>query len=153
MTDRDKIVVLSFDEVYIAHDVCYDKAIDQVLGPHKTVQVVMVRGLFKSWKQPVFYSYDTPITASILNNIISKLYNCGYNVAEVTSDMGPTNISLWNSLKIAHTNSSFLHPNTGKNIYVFADVPHLLKLIRNKIIDHGFNVVTENANTLSSYKL
>lgn len=115
MSDRDKIVVLSFDEVYIAHDVCYDKAIDQVLGPHQTVQVVMVRGLFKSWKQPVFYSYDTPMTASI--------------------------ISLWNSLKITQTNSSFLHPNTGKNIHVFADVPHLLKLIRNNIIDHGFNMV------------
>jgi len=73
----------------------------------------------------------------------------GFNVVAVTSDMGPTNIFLWNSLNITPTKNSFLHPDSGKNIHFFADVPHLLKLIRNNIIDHGFNIETENGNTLS----
>jgi len=48
MDENDKLVSLSFDEVYISHDICYDKISQQVIGPHKTVQVVMARGIFKS---------------------------------------------------------------------------------------------------------
>jgi len=43
MNENEKLVSLSFDEVYISHDICYDKITEQVIGPQKTVQVVMVR--------------------------------------------------------------------------------------------------------------
>jgi len=52
--------------------------------------------------------------------------------------MGPTNIGLWKSLNITPSSPSFINPVTLKNIYVFAYVPHLLKLIRNHFIDRGF---------------
>jgi len=32
-------------------------------------------------------------------------------------------------------NTSFLHPTTCKPIHVFADIPHMLKLARNHLID------------------
>ncbi|CAI6358447.1 unnamed protein product [Macrosiphum euphorbiae] len=52
--------------------------------------------------------------------------------------MGPTNIRLWKSLGITPTKTSFSHPISGKPIYMFADVPHLMKLVRNHFIDSGF---------------
>lgn len=45
MDEKDKITALSIDEVYIAHDICFDKVNEKVIGPHKTVQVIMARGL------------------------------------------------------------------------------------------------------------
>jgi len=138
MDEKDKITALSFDEVYIAHDICFDKAIEKVIGPHKTVQVIMARGLIAKWKQPIFYAYDTPMTKLILEEIISKLHCSGYNVVSVTSDMGTGNVGLWKSMEISHDNPSFSHPITGRAVHVFADVPHLIKLLRNHFIDHGF---------------
>ena len=32
----------------------------------------------------------------------------------------------------------FKHPKTDKNVYIVPDAPHLLKLLRNWFIDHGF---------------
>ncbi|KAF0761368.1 general transcription factor II-I repeat domain-containing protein 2-like [Aphis craccivora] len=52
----------------ISHDICFDKAAQQVLRPHKTVQVVMVRGICKSWKQPIFYYCDTSMTELLLSS-------------------------------------------------------------------------------------
>lgn len=139
------VVSLSFDEVYISHDICYDKISQQVIGPHKTVQVVMARGIFKSWKQVVYYKYDTQMTSDILLEIITNLYKIGYTVVSVTSDMGPTNMGLWKSMNVSHTNSSFNHPlMTDRRFHVFADAQHLLKLIRNNFLDHGFFLKNNN---------
>lgn len=56
----------------------------------------------------------------------------------MVSDMGPTNRTLWNSLNINIENTSFENPFNGKNVHIFADVPHLIKLARNHLLDHGF---------------
>lgn len=65
----------------------------------------MARSIFKSWKQVVYYKYDTPMTSDILLEIITNLYSIGYTVVSVTSDMGPTNMGLWKSMNVSHTNS------------------------------------------------
>jgi len=44
MFGNDKITVISFDETYISRKICYDKGKDQIIEPHKCVQVVMTRG-------------------------------------------------------------------------------------------------------------
>jgi len=44
LSRNEKIVILSFDETYVSHKMCYDKGNEQILGPHKCVQVVMARG-------------------------------------------------------------------------------------------------------------
>lgn len=108
-----------------------------VLEPHKTVQVMIVRGLVSNWKQPVYYSYDSPMK-EVLHNVISILYDSGYNVVAMTSDMGSTNIALWKTLGVSFENQFFIHSQTGQKIHTFADIPHLVKLIRNNFIDHGF---------------
>lgn len=49
-----------------------------MLGPHSNVLVVMVRGQFASWKQPVYFDFDTRMTAVLLNEIILALANNAY---------------------------------------------------------------------------
>jgi len=138
MDTKDKLTVLSFDEMYLSHQIDFDKSKEQVIGPHKTVQVVMARGLVSSWKQPVFYNYDTPMTPEILNDIICNLHDIDFNVISIVNDMGPTNQRLWKNMNVSHNTPNFNHPITGNRIHVFADVPHLLKLCRNNFIDNGF---------------
>jgi len=113
---------------------------EQVLGSHKTVQVMIVRGLVSNWKQPVHYSYDSSMKEEVLHNVISILYDSGYNVVAMTNDMGSTNVALWKTFSVSHENQFVIHSKTGQKIHTFAEVPHLVKLIRNNLIDHGFIV-------------
>lgn len=45
LTEMDKVTVISFDETYVSQKLCYDKKIEQVLGPFKCVQVMIARGV------------------------------------------------------------------------------------------------------------
>lgn len=115
---------------------------NNVVGPHKTTQVVMARGLFSKWKQPVFYDYDRAMDKKLLDNIIMKLYESGFTVVATTSDLGSTNSTVKNYLKIGTEENQqcyFEHPSDNKLlIHIFADVPHLIKLARNHFLDSGF---------------
>lgn len=64
-----RVCVIEFDEMKVCANYEYDKKSDEVVGPHQQMQVVMVRGLFSNWKQPVFVYFDTKITLAILSHI------------------------------------------------------------------------------------
>lgn len=136
----EKLVVLQFDEVKVAYQYEYHKAYDVIMGPFSQMQVVLVRGLVAKWKQPVFMDFDQKMTDEILNNIIEELHNVGYTVVACVSDCGGGNMGLWKKLNINIENTSFCHPSTGEPIFMFADAPHLLKLIRNWLVDTGFKM-------------
>ena len=82
-------------------------------------------------------------TADIINETIEKLYSAGYTVVAVTTDLGSSNYSVWNLLDVGiadDRNSYFVHPSNDElKVFVFADSPHLLKLIRNNFFDSGFH--------------
>lgn len=79
------------------------------------------------------------MTAHILKDIITNLGNIGFTVVAVVSDMGSTNQGLWKELKIDMESVYFDNPtDTSKKVFVFADVPHLIKLVRNHFLDSGF---------------
>lgn len=58
----------------------------------------------------------------------------------MVSDLGGANRGLHNELQLSESKTYFQNPVTNENIYVFADIPHLLKLIRNNFVDHGFSI-------------
>ncbi|KMQ83324.1 transposase, partial [Lasius niger] len=66
-----------------------------------------------------------------------------YRVIAVTCDLGPSNQKLLKALGIGvqeHEKCYFQHPsNDALKVFVFADPPHLIKLVRNHYIDQGFN--------------
>lgn len=106
-TTAQKLAVLTFDEVYISNKVDLQRREQKIYGPHKTCQVIMIRGLFSKWKQPIFYEYFKSMTKDILFEIIEALYKIGYIVVAMTSDMGPTNMSLWKQLNVGITVKNF----------------------------------------------
>jgi len=44
MTSREKVTVICFDETYMSNRLFYGKKNEQVIGSHKCVQTVVVRG-------------------------------------------------------------------------------------------------------------
>ena len=101
----------------------------------------MIRGITSSWKQLIYYDFDTDMSKEILYDIIGKVEAAGFLVVAMVCDLGPTNIRLWNSIGVNVNQTSFTNPAASdRSIYVFADVPHLIKLIRNNFLDWGFNV-------------
>lgn len=47
----------------------------------------------------------------------------------------------------------FVHPTNSLKMHVFADVPHLMKLLGNNFIDSGFNVNVQHLNKCLLEKL
>ena len=132
-----RIAIITFDEMEIAKILEYDHESDRVFGPHKKVQVVMVRGLFKKWKQPVYYDFDTPMKTDLLSFIIKQVEEIGIRVYGTNFDLG--NQGLLSSLKVTEEVPFFKNPaDPSRKIYVFPDIPHLLKLCRNHLLDDGY---------------
>lgn len=86
------------------------------------------------------------MTKELLFNIIEELHKIDFNVIAMVSDMGPSNMGLWRTLNISIENTMFEHPSTSNKIHVFADVPHLLKLARNHLIDKLNIEIKRNLN-------
>ncbi|XP_077259728.1 uncharacterized protein LOC143896053 [Temnothorax americanus] len=80
MKSFEKLAVISYDEVYISDQMSIDRKEEQVIGQHRTCQVMMARGLFSKWKQPVFYEYDKPVTKENLTEILEQLFEYGFTV-------------------------------------------------------------------------
>lgn len=139
LEDYQKLTVLMFDEVKVCSTLEYDTLQDEVIGPHNQMQVVMARGIASPWKQPVYVDFDKKMTKDILFSIINELDQIGFKVICCTSDCGGGNIGLWRTLNISYDQPVFCIPN-GRNIVFIPDAPHVLKLVRNWLLDTGFNL-------------
>lgn len=146
LSTTEKLTVITFDEIYISNKVDLERREQQIYGPYKTCQFVMARGIFKKWKQPVYYNFDEPMSREILFTVLQHLYRAGYIVVAIVCDMSPTNMKLWRDLNIGIDTNNYCnsdnmttekqcfitHPvDNSLKIYFYADVPHLLKLARN----------------------
>ncbi len=135
VADKPIPVIMSFDEVSLHKDIQFDQGEEKVYGPNGNAQVAMVRGLLKNFVQPVFYDFDQAMTKPILFDLLTQLDNIGLCTEGIVSDLGFTNQSLWKELEIQPGRTSFAFKN--RFIKVFADIPHMLKLLRNHFLDSG----------------
>jgi hypothetical protein len=118
---------------------CYEfnQREEKVYGPFKKLQLCILRGLFQKWKLPIFFDFDTPMTKSLLMQIISKVESHQARVRGVAADLG--NHQLMSESDLSPSTSFFIHPSDpGRKVFFFPDIPHLLKLLRNHLLDHGF---------------
>ena len=117
----------------------YDRETDQVFGPHKKVQLGMARGICESWKQPVFYDFDSPMKLDLLFRIIISLETNGVHVWVVVCDFG--NVGLLSELGVSMERTYFPNPfDPERPIFVVPDPPHMLKLLRNHFLDGGLTL-------------
>jgi hypothetical protein len=188
MRDQERDVVLMLDEMQINKALEYDKSLNIYLGQISDkfagsnsnsvdlashALVFMIRGLTSNWKQIVaYYLTGASMSGSALwlltKEIIESLSSSKINVRAVVSDMGSGNRAMWKVAGIVANRKSLKsgiqHPSFhDQELYFFADIPHLLKNIRNSlqtndiilpddtVHDYGLN---SNAVTLSHvYKL
>lgn len=91
------------------------------------------------------------MTKEILEQILFKLYQAGFIVVAIASGMGTGNVVLWSKLKVGYDKSCFFKYPCDEllKVFVIPVVPHLIKLIRNHLIDHSF--IIENNIINSDY--
>jgi hypothetical protein len=105
----ERICALSFDEVEISKKYCYDDVADQVLGNKKTVCVMSIRGLFRKWKQVIYFDWEKAPTSDDILNIIWALSTIGIDVRAMVSDMGPKNTGIWSSLDLGKVKNGVIN--------------------------------------------
>ena len=141
LSTHDKCVVLSCDEMSTSSRIQYDPGRDLVYGPSKNMCVFMARGLFANWKQVVYFDYDVVLTKDLLYSVVGAVESAGYEILALVSDMGAMNRKLWSELGVSSDAPALAHPmDSNRKIFCFADVPHLLKLLRNHILDSGLSL-------------
>jgi hypothetical protein len=52
---EERLVCLSFDEMFLSQRAQYNQSSDSVVGPNKNAQVIMMRPVFGSWKQAIYF--------------------------------------------------------------------------------------------------
>lgn len=115
--DFQRVTVLSFDEIKVKAMYEYDEKQDEIVGRHLYMQIIMARGLFDKWKQPVYIGFDKKMTKEILD-IITKLHAVKYNIIACVSDCGAGNQGLWKELGINVT-KTFYENIVTKGTYLF----------------------------------
>lgn len=153
MTSKDRHCVLCIDEMSIKSNLYFDLKSDKIIGfedtgygdrgPQlcKNVLVIMARGLYSSWKQPIaFFFVATQLKADKLRPILEKcivnLRDIDLTVEAISSDMGSNFIDLSKCLGITPENTEF--QIEGHNLVYIFDPCHLIKATRNNLRQHTF---------------
>ena len=151
-TLQESLVVIAFDEMSIKTFLQYDEQTDSVivyedlgcsLKSNKIASyatVFMVRSMLGSWKQPVGYFLTSgPMKSEVIVNklreCITKVKECGLNPQIIICDQGPNNRGCNRLLNV--TDGQYFIIGNDK-IYFLYDPPHLLKSIRNGLLNNGF---------------
>lgn len=101
----------------------------------------MARGLVENWKQPLAYylvnkSCESEKVEEKLGDIIEKVERVGLVVA-VISDIGSNFQKFTRKMGITAEKPWFIH--NGKKIYYLYDPPHIIKAVRNNLINYDYH--------------
>lgn len=154
MLEQDKHCTLCIDEMALQSNLYYNTGRDELVGLHdlgngnkefsyaKNALVIMARGLYSNWKQPVAYfflksQFPAATLRDALEECVAKLTRAGLHVEALVSDMGSNFIELSHSLGVSPENSEFCL--SGVKIIYLYDVCHLIKATRNNLIKNIFH--------------
>lgn len=153
------IVNLVLDEMAIREQRIYDRGgfkggIDMGIGenyiendcvpPANSALVLMAVSINDHWKVPIGYflirSLRAGERANLLTEALFALHKSGAYVFSITFDGAPTNLAMCTSLGANFTygtnfNPTFINPATKDTVYIFFDLCHMIKLVRNCLGD------------------
>lgn len=158
--EREKVCALIFDEMELSPSIHYDRKQDKITGFHDNgrkriasfanhVNVFMIKGIFRHWKQPIVFTFSNGAIQSselklLIVSIIRQCFSAGLNIVTTICDQGSTNRAAINML-LKETNDYLLKENQeintfgfmvdGKEIIPLYDFPHLFKGIRNNLLN------------------
>lgn len=143
MDDKSLFCVIHYNEMSVRSTYELYKAQDQILLPSSKVQVVAVKSLTGKWKPVIYYKFDQRTNAQLLGEIVTVLEDCGLRPVLAVSDMDTSNVKIWSELGIT-TETPFCLTTSDNRLYFMADVPHLIKLATNHLLDGGYKVDGES---------
>lgn len=163
LQNNDKECGLVMDEMSITTKNIYDSSTKAMLGnityPNQKgiathALTFMIVGTARRWKHVVGYyftgdSFDGEILKDIIFQIINKVEDIGLHVNYVTCDMGPGNMRLWKACGInvgrySNLRNYIPHPsNSNRFLYFIADIPHLLKNLKESLINNKFFILPQ----------
>ncbi|XP_024876928.1 uncharacterized protein LOC112457862 [Temnothorax curvispinosus] len=107
--------------------------------------VVMFQFLADTYTQPIaVFASKNPVKGEELAKLVVKgiiyLERCGTTIHGVIADGAATNQKMWSLLKVRgtmqDTKTWFTHPlDDEKKVFVFSDTPHVIKNIRNRLLN------------------
>ena len=87
------------------------------------------------------------MTKKLICDVIIKMEAEGFRIQVIIFDLG--NKTLMKELGFTKGKYFFQHPvDPDRIVYMMPDVPHVVKLVRNHLVDHGFLVPTEDKTHL-----
>ena len=161
MTDSAKVCTLLMDEMSLKSNLFYNESRDSIIGFEdlgegkksnlvaNSALVFMARGIVESWKQPVSYylvneSCNSDFLKEIVEENLLQLGSMGLNVLATVSDQGSNFLRFYESLGVSVDRPFFeMH---GKRYFTIFDPPHLLKSIRNNLLQYNFQFEEKTAS-------
>lgn len=157
LTEMEKKVVISFDEMAIKEHLEYSKYLDLIEGYEdlghlgrttktaKTALVFMARSIYSSWKLPICYflsnsGVSSRILVEILKEVLQKCFQCELIIKGVVCDQAPQNQSTFRSLGISKEKPyfDFELDNQSYRIVAIFDPMHLIKSVRNNLLNGNY---------------
>ena len=131
LDENERQLVLIFDEIHLKKTPSYDPHLKCIWPANGRAQVVMLRSLSSHWKLPIFYEFEQHMTKTLLFELIRRIQNYDVIIRACVMDLG--NSTLISELQLMKKRQHFFENPSfpKKKIYLVADPPHLLKLIRN----------------------
>lgn len=158
MPEEDRYCALFIDEISLMERVILDEAHDRLTGIERSKDghpiypsnalVFMVGGIKAKYRQAVGYFFSKNIVPGqeVLNLVVQALEyltNVGLIVTVISSDQGSNFRALFRQLGITEEQRFFLF--NGRKIFCMHDPPHLMKSMRNLLLEHSVTANTGEA--------
>jgi len=167
MSLYEKKCVIMLDEVSIMKAVEYNKFIDLIegiedLGPLGRTDkigthalVIMVRGLYKNWKFPLSYFFTgSGIKGNdlvlIVKESVKHIINAGLVPTSIVCDQGTQNRRTFSLL--GGTEDKPYTTICEQKLFLLYDMPHLVKSIRNNLLNGNFQIGDKIISLKDVYK-
>ena len=93
MSPNEKLVQVTFDEMYTKKKCGWDRKMDLLIGPGTKMQVLSVRSLTGLFKFPFFYEFDRRMTKKLLLQIIHVIEAIGFKNLLSVCDQGGLHVN------------------------------------------------------------
>ena len=166
MHDKEKCCIVTFDGMALKSKLQYSECQDIISGfvnldefgdssaeIAKQALQFMVRGISSRWKQPIGHFFGgNCVKAETLQRMIlkavSSLEEIGLSVMAIVCDQEASHQVLYNILGSTLNKPWFMSEKNNK-VYVLYDVPHLIKNLRNNLLN--YDIVTETGDIIASF--
>lgn len=146
MSEVERVTILQISELKVESIYEYDDNLDNIIGPHSSMTVVVARGLYSDWSQAVYLNFDVSTMKAILDMIIEELHKIKFPVVACVCKYVDGEPSIWTEYNIGMGCNYFAHPVTTDFIYTFYYIDDLMLATRNNFVENGFMTDTCRIN-------